>query len=121
MIDEGRVRGADTGFRYVMLGGDTCHARQLFCPGCSAGWDIATGKGGSMHRDHPNARHSISLIDKANQLDNCFVLIAHDPALEGIIPEIPNLLNGWRDRGDKHKCEEKGRTLPPPLPTQRPS
>ena len=99
------------------MGGDVCHARHFFSPCCGSGWDIGTtygpGPTTSMHAKPSEARDSISKVALAHGMQNVFVAIAHDPALEGIIPEFPLRLNGWRERGDKANTEARGATLEP--------
>lgn len=99
------------------MGGDVCHARHFFSSCCGHGWDVGTtygpGPTTSMHGKPSTARDSIGKVALAHRLDNVFVAIAHDPALEGIMPEWPRLVNGWRARGNKEACERKGRTLQP--------
>lgn len=104
------------------MGGDLCHARHFFSSCCGEGWRLSTksgpvlditGKLQGLHDDHDASNESISKVAEANKLDSVFVCLAHDIALEGIIPLFPDLLNGWRERGDKQRSDLRAKELGP--------
>ena len=84
---------------WIAMGGDCCHDRKLFA---SMGYTISTsnGPGGAagMHSDVIAAKSTIEKIKILNMDSNVLVVLAHDRHCEGVLPLIPNRLNGWKQK-----------------------
>ena len=98
---------------WIAMGGDCCHDRKLFA---SCGYSISTsnGPGGAagMHSDVVAATSTVDKIKQLNKDSNVLVVLAHDRYCEGVLPLIPNTLNGWKQKQWKAKiATQSGDTM----------
>jgi glyoxylase-like metal-dependent hydrolase (beta-lactamase superfamily II) len=91
---------------WVFMGGDCCHHRALLTGARPVSVTVGPNGTRSFHK-YPET--AISTIEKVRELERegcVLVALAHDAVLEGLMPEYPEALNGWRESGWKKEVDD---------------
>ena len=64
-----------------------------------------------MHMNVPMARTMIQKLSKLNEYSDVLPIVAHDYALEGLLPIVPKPLNGWSTTQVKTEIEKREKEL----------
>ena len=81
--------------RWAPFGGDCCHHRALLCG--TRPISVTCGPTGpaGFHKDPKLAQTTFDKIRELEDTGDCFVALAHDHVLDGVVPLYPQSLNGW--------------------------
>ena len=88
---------------FVFMGGDCCHHRRLLVDD-RAEISFTCGPAGmpGFHSDLAAAKETIARVKIFDRSDNVLVVLAHDNTIVKTLPLYPQVLNGWKAKGQKY-------------------
>lgn len=81
---------------WVFIGGDCCHHRSLLVGTRPMSVTVGPNGTASFHKDPTTAMRTIEKIRLLEEGGDVFVALAHDAALEGLMPEYPQTMGKWK-------------------------